>query len=383
VRVSDGHGNLATREVDIVSDNQAPTIEALGAGAYRVRPGESSSLTAVISDDDGDEVTCGYRIGAGDFRGTLDDPPPTTASTCLATFSATSSRNGLVTIAVEATDSHGARSSGELVLRVARVFTVVGFLDTSPLWAYALDYTTDGRIFVSDVADKVTVFSTSGSKLSGPTEVPSDFGTLHTRALAVDRTLPTEPIYLSSQNSLHHDSVFVYDQNLIYQETWNVEPCPLPHFLLVRPDGSVLISSNDGARILVRNPDGSVETFATGVNTPRQLARDPLTGNIYVTNKGNPRIVVLDNSGNYVREWRGVNGDFQEPHGVAVDRRHEIVVVADTNGNRLQVFDLEGNYLLTWSSPAVHVPRYTIVGPDGLFYVASAEDFGVHVLDYQ
>jgi DNA-binding beta-propeller fold protein YncE len=384
VMVEDGKGNRASQNVDLLDDNHAPTITAFGAGKYRMRPGENTGLTAAITDADGDAVACNFWITSGAFRGTLDDIQLSSGNVCTATFTSTSSRNGLVTVLVEATDSHGGRSTGELVLRVARDFSVVGSLNTSPLEVYGLDYTADGRFIVSDFVNQVMVFHPAGSVLQSPQPIPdADSGQFYVRALAVDRTLPDEPLYIGSQNQHHREKVYVFDQDLAPQGEWSLPPNAVPHYLLVRPDGSVLISDEGFSRILIRKPDGTVETWAQGLNRPRQLARDPLTGNIYVINRENPRVSVLTKDGVLLKEWRGVDGDFSEPHGIAVDRRHEIVVVADTSNSRLQVFDLEGNYLLTWTSPEVNVPRYIIIGPDGLYHIASYQDQKVHLLDYQ
>ena len=384
VTVEDGKGNRTTQNVDLLNDNHSPTITAFGANKYRMRPGESAGLTVAITDADGDAVACNYWITSGMFHGGLDDIQLASGNICTATFTATSSRNGLVTVLAEATDNHGGRSTSELVLRVARDFSVVGSLNTSPLGVYGLDYTADGRFIVSDFVDQVMVFNPAGSVLQSPQPIPyADSGQFHVRALAVDRTLPDEPLYIGSQNQHHREKVYVFDQDLVQQGEWSLPPNAVPHSFLVRPDGSVLISDEGFSRILIRKPDGTVETWAQGLNRPRQLARDPLTGNIYVINRENPRVSVLTKDGVLLREWRGVDGDFFEPHGIAVDRRHEIVVVADTSNSRLQVFDLEGNYLLTWTSPEVNVPRYIIIGPDGLYHIASYLDQKVHTLDYQ
>ncbi len=384
VTVEDGQGNRATQNVDLLNDNHSPTIASFEASKYRIRPGESAELTVVITDEDGDAVECDSWITSGAFRGSLGNVHLAAGHVCMATLMATSSRNGLVTVLVEATDSHGGRSTGELVLRVARDFSVVGSLNTSPLEVYGLDYTADGRFIVSDFANQVMVFNSVGMVLQSPQPIPDvDGGQIYVRALAVDRTLPDEPLYIGSQNQHHREKVYVFNQDLVPQGEWSLPSNAVPHYLLVRPDGSVLISDEGFSRVLIRKPDGTVETWAEGLNRPRQLARDPLTGNIYVINRENPRVSVLTKDGVLLKEWRGVDGGFSEPHGIAVDRRHEIVVVADTSNSRLQVFDLEGNYLLTWTSPEVNVPRYIIIGPDGLYHIASYQDQKVHLLDYQ
>ncbi|MDQ3328062.1 MAG: NHL repeat-containing protein [Chloroflexota bacterium] len=83
---------------------------------------------------------------------------------------------------------------------------------------------------------------------------------------------------------------------------------------------------------------------------PRGLAVGP-GGLLYVTDTGNKRVVVYDQSGRYVRQW-GEAGDgisqLDEPIGIAVDRRNT-VYVADTRNARVQVYDARGKHQRSWS----------------------------------
>lgn len=65
----------------------------------------------------------------------------------------------------------------------------------------------------------------------------------------------------------------------------------------------------------------------------------------------NNRVAVFDaETGAFVRQWGRVGGrpgELRLPHGldVAVHRGREIVLVADRENNRVQMFDLEGSLL--------------------------------------
>ena len=44
------------------------------------------------------------------------------------------------------------------------------------------------------------------------------------------------------------------------------------------------------------------------------------------------------------------NGQFNNPGSIAVDDKHNIVFVADIINNRIEKFDLEGNFIAQWGS---------------------------------
>ena len=119
------------------------------------------------------------------------------------------------------------------------------------------------------------------------------------------------------------------------------EPCAV----VVLPDGDILVAEGHSgqqpkagpdtvARISRFTEDGrfirSFGRWGSGpleFKTPHDMALDPATGRLYVADRGNHRIQVLDPEGNFLAEWK----QFGRPSGVAI--RGGLIYVADSESN--------------------------------------------------
>ena len=101
------------------------------------------------------------------------------------------------------------------------------------------------------------------------------------------------------------------------------------------------------------------------------------SGNIYVADTDNERIVVFDSKGAFLRNFGGSGpypGLFHTPSGIrCID---DILYVADSGNHRIQVFDLNGEYKYEWGVHALlpheghgklHYPNQIAVAPSGRF----------------
>ncbi|WP_211530773.1 PKD domain-containing protein [Methanocalculus chunghsingensis] len=95
----------------------------------------------------------------------------------------------------------------------------------------------------------------------------------------------------------------------------------------------------------------SFEVLDSPFDRPYDVAIDS-TGNVYVADTYNSRVVKFDQAGTFIREWGSFGTgelEFQYPKGIAVDRGDR-VYVADTNNHRIVVYDSEGVYQRSYGS---------------------------------
>ncbi|MEX2526039.1 MAG: peptidyl-alpha-hydroxyglycine alpha-amidating lyase family protein [Gemmatimonadota bacterium] len=147
-----------------------------------------------------------------------------------------------------------------------------------------------------------------------------------------------------------------------------------PHGMFVDAQGNVWVTDAVGFRdtpeglghvVLKYSPEGellmTLGTKGEAGSGPNHFTKpsDVLVapdGHIFVADGhdagGNNRIVKFDPEGNFVLEWGstgGENGEFRDPHALALDSQGRLFV-ADRANNRIQLFDQEGNHLSSWTS---------------------------------
>lgn len=117
-----------------------------------------------------------------------------------------------------------------------------------------------------------------------------------------------------------------------------------PNSIVVAPNGDIFIAEGHGgqtpgapadtvSRISKFNKDGTfIKSFGKlgsgpgEFKLPHDLTLDP-QGRLFVADRGNMRVQILDQEGNYLDEWK----QFSRPSGIAI--RHGLVYVADSESN--------------------------------------------------
>ena len=86
-------------------------------------------------------------------------------------------------------------------------------------------------------------------------------------------------------------------------------------------------------------------------DSPGGVAVDSLE-NVYVTDTYNNRVQKFDSEGNFILTWGRVGADdgrFNQPSGITIDADDNIYVV-DANTSRVQKFDTNGTFLTKWGT---------------------------------
>jgi tripartite motif-containing protein 71 len=148
----------------------------------------------------------------------------------------------------------------------------------------------------------------------------------------------------------------------------------------------VLVYGADGslsARWGAAGGSGAASSSSGGFNHPSGVAVSPLAlgENVYVADKGNDRIVELNQNGEVLRQWgsRGfAEGRFHAPAGVAVDGAGDVFAL-DGENNRVQVFDATGHFIAKWGLRgtglgAFSQPSAIAVDCSGNVYVADSNN---------
>ena len=126
------------------------------------------------------------------------------------------------------------------------------------------------------------------------------------------------------------------------------------------PQGEKLMEISVGEQPAGRGATNGTSDIAFGPN-----------GRIYISDGyGNARVLEYNSKGERVRQWGSAGtgpGQFNQPHGIAVDDQG-IIYVADRNNARLQRFDLNGKYLGEWD----HLGKVTAVAfRDGALWIGT------------
>ena len=151
--------------------------------------------------------------------------------------------------------------------------------------------------------------------------------------------------------------------------------------LVYSPTGSLL------AKAGASEGDGSAGSASGAFNHPAAVTVAP-SGNVYVADTGNNRIVELTPNGSYANQFGQLgsgDGRLHSPTGVAVDTAGRVYVVDNFN-NRIEVFDESGHYLTKWGLRGIRLgefsqPTAITVGCEGSLFVADTNNNRVERFD--
>jgi tripartite motif-containing protein 71 len=149
--------------------------------------------------------------------------------------------------------------------------------------------------------------------------------------------------------------------------------------------GNVWVVDNGNNRVVRLDPSLTTATPFTGagIDTARGLAVTP-AGNVYVADTLNERVQELDPAGNPLAVW-GVNGrnggNLTGPQGIALATDGHLVI-ADKLEYAMQELNPDGTFIRRWGNHVkLQLQSDVAVGADGSMYVADTGDDVVQKFD--
>ncbi len=191
-------------------------------------------------------------------------------------------------------------------------------------------------------------------------------------------------VYVYSRSE-HH--LVVFDRDGCFLEEWGADTLQDAHGIYIDAEDNVYCTEHSSHCVYKFNPHGDLVMTLGIPGKPAANERDPFnqptdlavasTGELFVSDGyGNARVHKFSPDGGLLLSW-GERGDgagqFALPHCVRVDK-YDRVWVCDRENNRIQLFDMDGNYL---------EQRAGLRRPDAVFFDPNEDVVYVAELDYQ
>jgi DNA-binding beta-propeller fold protein YncE len=157
------------------------------------------------------------------------------------------------------------------------------------------------------------------------------------------------------------DPVLVVNREGDIIRSWGKGLYKIPHSIRVDPDGNIWTVdagssmvhkfTRDGKHLLEISVGGLPAASKSAFCGTTDIAFGP-GGRIFISDGyANARILEYSVAGKRIREWGTPGtgpGEFQLPHGIAIDRDN-VIYVADRENGRIQRFHLDGRYIGEWN----------------------------------
>jgi streptogramin lyase len=172
-------------------------------------------------------------------------------------------------------------------------------------------------------------------------------------------------------------------------KTWGDNLFAWPHGFRIDKEGNLWITdgrtaggrgqqvfkfARDGRVLLTLGTKGVAGEGPNLFNGPCDVAV-AANGDIFIADgHQGSRVAKFARDGRFIKSW-GTKGEgpgqFNTPHAIAIDSSGR-VFVADRGNRRIQIFDQEGNYLAEWTQ--FGRPSGILITPDDTIYVADVQD---------
>lgn len=172
----------------------------------------------------------------------------------------------------------------------------------------------------------------------------------------------------------------------ILRREWGANLFAMPHGLSLDAHGNVWLTdvalqqvfefSSDGRLKLNLGERGVAGNDAGHFNRPTAVAVAP-DGSFYVSDGYlNTRVMKFSADGKFLFQWGAKGsgpGQFDLPHGVVLDAKGD-VYVSDRSNGRIQILDANGRFLKQWSGVEIGRPYALALSKSGRAFVADGGD---------
>ena len=150
-------------------------------------------------------------------------------------------------------------------------------------------------------------------------------------------------------------AVLIFDPDGALVDQWSMPDVVAGHYIRAMPGGRLFLSDFDGHRIFILSEDGRCEKVLGARDRPRfgapfnhpTDAVEASDGDIFVSDGyGNSCVHRFAADGSLLATWGKPGGgklEFSTPHAVAIDRAGRLLV-GDRENNRVQILDRSGRW---------------------------------------
>lgn len=176
------------------------------------------------------------------------------------------------------------------------------------------------------------------------------------------------------------DPIIVVDADGRVLRSWGRGLFKIPHSIRIDGDGnvwttdaatSVIYKFTPSGELLLKIEVGDLPSKGRDFRGTTDIAFGP-GGRVFIADGyGNARILEYSTNGKRIREWGRAGtgpGEFNLPHGIAIDRRG-VIYVADRENGRIQLFNMDGVYQSEWTHLGKTFSLH--VAPDGNLWIGT------------